>query len=470
MTEVADRLPDGFIASFEYIDPKTIVEELRQKPARRPATIWAFQNEIRPSDLYCYLGARFGPPNGMQNFFRQDSSDNLIHWEWDLKTCIGQIKFLGMNFRTDVWIAGAKLPDSEKANLVRQLRADLPGHREQMEHIQNTHLEEWIEFVNPYQRLRRAVKQQLEELDGLKLSPKEDSLPSLLDSKNMEEASAQWKGRAADYTRAIGISFGIRAMIPVMAESFVNLLLFVLMFPAVKEDKQFRDGLFRQPMHLRIRSLPYYCRGFKGPVDTSNADVQAYLKLIHTRNDLLHGNINIERLKFNELYFNDKVPVFKSYTSMWERSLGVSHRAVGLEEVHAELGVVDAFIEYLLSILNDKIAEEMRLISKKFDLGITKKTGRLGLLFGDRLVDFGMPKDQPDTDAKTLHITTIVDGPLADGQATPTAEAVGPEADSAPATSVKSDARTGPVTRAESDVEIRASDIDRVEQHDSDLP
>jgi hypothetical protein len=205
-------------------------------------------------------------------------------------------------------------------------------------------------------------------------------------------------------------------------------------------------------------------------VDTSNADVQAYLKLIHTRNDLLHGNINIERLKFNELYFNDKVPVFKSYTSMWERSLGVSHRAVGLEEVHAELDVVDAFIEYLLSILSDKIAEEMRLIGKKFDLGVSKKTGRLGLLFGERLVDFGMPKDQPDADTKTLHIRTIVDSPLPDGQATPDAAAIGPGADSAPATSVKSDARTGPVARAESDVQIPASDIDSAEQHGSDLP
>jgi hypothetical protein len=66
VTEETDRLPDGFVASFEYIDPKTILEELRQKPARRSATIWAFQNEIRPSDLYCYLGARFGPPNGVR--------------------------------------------------------------------------------------------------------------------------------------------------------------------------------------------------------------------------------------------------------------------------------------------------------------------------------------------------------------------------------------------------------------------
>jgi hypothetical protein len=199
-------------------------------------------------------------------------------------------------------------------------------------------------------------------------------------------------------------------MIPVMAESFINLILFILMVPHVRADKQFRDGLFRQQIPIRVRSLPYYCMGFKGPVDADNAAVQAYLKLVHTRNDLLHGNINVEKLKFNEVYFNERVPVFKSYSTMWERTLGVSHRAVGLEEVHAELAVVDAFIEYIFGLLKDKVAEEARMICDKFDLGLSKKTGRLGVLFGDQLADFALPEDQPDLDKKTLHMRMVVDG------------------------------------------------------------
>lgn len=459
------RLPDGFIASWEYVDPKTILEELKQKRQqnekheKRDATMWTFQNEVRPSDLYCYLGARFGPPNGIQNFLRHDSSDNLVHWEWDLKTSIGQIKFAGLNFRTDVWITGAELPVSEKANLVRQIKADITSYRKEIEHIRNAHLEEWIEFVNPYQRLRRAVKQQLKELDELKLTPKEDSLPSLLDTKDLKAASVQWRDRAADYTRAVGISFGIRAMVPVMAESFVNLLLFVLMLPTIKKDKEFRDGLFRQPMHLRIRSLPYYCRGFKVPIDTNNAAIQAHLKLIHTRNDLLHGNINVEKLKFNELYFNGKVPVFKNYTSMWERSLGVAHRAVGLEEVHAEIAIVDAFVEYLLSILEDDIAKEVRLISDKFDLGITKNSGRLGVLFGERLADFGMPMDQPGAENKTLEMRMIVDGHPPDGSASPDTTVRDEAIDSTLADPVEPDARKAPATRAVSDVQTQTNDL-----------
>ena len=45
---------------------------------------WCLGNELKPSDLYCYLIAKFGPPNGIQNLFKTDDSDNLIHWEWAL--------------------------------------------------------------------------------------------------------------------------------------------------------------------------------------------------------------------------------------------------------------------------------------------------------------------------------------------------------------------------------------------------
>ncbi|MGV8942346.1 MAG: hypothetical protein ACOH1P_12570 [Lysobacter sp.] len=368
MEQESPRLPENFVASFEFVHPKDIAEALTEKRAPTPSTMWTLRNEVRPSDLYCYLGARFGPPNGLQNFFRSDDSDNLVHWEWYLKTSIGHITIAGLNFRTDVWIAGAKVPDSEKAEFLRQIKVDFSNYGKEMAHLRKEHLEPWIEFVNPYQRLRRAVKQLITELDELNLDPSSDALPSLLESQDMDAATKQWRDRAADYSRAIGLSFGIRAMVPVMAESFVNLLLFILARPSVRADKQLFDGIFRLPMHVRIRSLPYYCVGFKAPVDSQHQAVLDYLRLIDTRNDLLHGNIDVEKLKFNELYFLDKVPIFNQYSTMWERSLGVAHRAVGLEEVHAELAAVDAFVKYLLKLLQDNIAEEVKLMSEKFDL------------------------------------------------------------------------------------------------------
>lgn len=48
-------------------------------------------------------------------------------------------------------------------------------------------------------------------------------------------------------------------------------------------------------------------------------------------------------------------------------------------------------------------------MSERFDLGIRKDTGRLGVLFSTTLVDFGFPKDQPDASEKAVRMAVIRD-------------------------------------------------------------
>lgn len=95
-------LPPNLIASLKGAHPKEVLEDIRRTDHLKQGGRLVLRNEIAPSDLYCYLGARFGPPNGLQNFFRKDDSDNLIHWEWALRCQQGWVTFQGMNFRTEV--------------------------------------------------------------------------------------------------------------------------------------------------------------------------------------------------------------------------------------------------------------------------------------------------------------------------------------------------------------------------------
>jgi len=43
------------------------------------------RRHLSPVDVYCYLKARFGEPNGLQNFLRKDDSDNWIQWDFNLR-------------------------------------------------------------------------------------------------------------------------------------------------------------------------------------------------------------------------------------------------------------------------------------------------------------------------------------------------------------------------------------------------
>jgi hypothetical protein len=52
--------------------PKVIFDRLLKGPTHKGMVAWKWRSEVSPANLYCYLGARFGKPNGPQNFLRND--------------------------------------------------------------------------------------------------------------------------------------------------------------------------------------------------------------------------------------------------------------------------------------------------------------------------------------------------------------------------------------------------------------
>jgi hypothetical protein len=59
--------------------------EARGKPETPKPSLLAFRTHLVPADVYCYLKARFGEPNGFQTFIRRNDSNNWIHWDYVLK-------------------------------------------------------------------------------------------------------------------------------------------------------------------------------------------------------------------------------------------------------------------------------------------------------------------------------------------------------------------------------------------------
>jgi hypothetical protein len=92
---IAMTLPADFVASVKGAHPKEFLDDMNREDRPKQGHRWVLRNEIAPSDLYCYLSARFGAPNGLQNFLRKDDSDNLIHWEWCLRCGDGWLTFQG---------------------------------------------------------------------------------------------------------------------------------------------------------------------------------------------------------------------------------------------------------------------------------------------------------------------------------------------------------------------------------------
>jgi len=375
-----------FVSGLDPIHPKELMELLDSDGRPQFETYWTLTNELKPADLYCYLYARFGRPNGIQNFLRGDHSGNLIHWEWSLRSEGRVMLIQGLNFRTELWISGDELLNDEKDFLVAALKGDFSAYGPGMAKVRQA-LEHWVEFINPYQRIRRSIESLMGELDTLDIGEHTKSQKDMHEYESPDAWVEDWKRRSENYSQATGICFGIRSMLPVMAEAFTNFLLYLLMKPSLKKDDRLRENLFRQPIDVRIKSLSHNCRGFQADIDYSNDVCRKYHSLVNERNDLLHGNVSVEKLKFNELYFNGKVPVFHRYSTMWDRAFGVWHRSVGLEVLREEREIVENLIEYLLSCIDDNMQDEVRIFCEQLELGVCSDDGRLGVLFSSELVD-----------------------------------------------------------------------------------
>jgi hypothetical protein len=385
-------LPSDFVASLTCPHPKVVFDRLLNGPKGNGAAVWAWKTEISPADLYCYLGARFGRPNGPQNFFRSDDSDNLIHWDWVLDHPSGDIHIMGMNFRTELWIGGTlNVTDEDRLALAQLIKADFKNHGPKMAEVRRS-LEKWTEFVNPYQRLSRAVEKILLEIEELDLRPETQKLPDITSAGSVEVDN--WSAVLDRYSKGLGLCFGVRSMLPVMAEAYVNFLLFVLMRPELKNDERLRENALRQPIDVRVKTLHMTCIGFERPIDYSSPQCKAYHSLVNERNDLLHGNVVLEKLRFNEVYFHGKVPVFNEYRSMWERSVGVEIQSVGLHRLTAEVQAVKSFIEYLTTCMQPVVKEQIARMAEMRDLGWNQQTGRIGVLFPGHLVDMHMSMEK----------------------------------------------------------------------------
>jgi hypothetical protein len=379
-------LPTDFVTALAFVHPKEIVATVQSGTWPKGGGPIEMHNEVRPVDLFCYLWARFGPPNGIQNFLRGDHSDNLIHWEWTLRHPQGIATFQGMNFRSEVWLHGFVEPDdSDRDALAAQLKADFARIGKEMKAVRDS-LEHWTEFVNPYQRIRRAVIRLLDELDALHLDPESDRIDDMWALAD-EAVRVRWDEARKRYAEGFSISFAIRSMLPILAESYVNLVLFAMMRPEFRSDDRLRENVVRQPIDVRIKSLSINCTGFARQPDYSTDLCRRYHRLVNERNDLLHGNVVIDKLAFNDVYFLERVPIFREYRSLWQRSLDIEMKAVGLAAVRQELETVDGLIAYIDSCMEEGARRNMALIASAFVLGINQASGHLGLLFPDHLVD-----------------------------------------------------------------------------------
>ena len=163
------------LKDFLAIPTESIMREFSNKSSDRKVTFIEIGNELKAVDLYCYLYSKFGKPNGIQNFLRSNSSDNLIHWEWTLKKDSIIMLIQGLSFRTEVYIFNSTKIEFSKDEIIKSVKSDFCNFGKEMSVIRKN-IQKWTEFTNPYYRINSALKNSFTKINELNIDPKKDKV------------------------------------------------------------------------------------------------------------------------------------------------------------------------------------------------------------------------------------------------------------------------------------------------------
>lgn len=385
------------IEKWRPINPPERLERI--KSASRNAKRIAVGNRISPIDLYAYLKARFGDPNGIQSLLRGPFSDNLFHWQYAVGTDEFLFEVAEGNLCMDALVEGVgDIDDAEIDRFFLAIKHDFANYGGLMTNVRKE-LEHWKLFINPYKRLYdvlQRTKQQLINLDIASIN-----VPETPETKEeLVELQEVIKVAGPKFDDALDYSLKLKMLSPVLGEAFVNLLIFILAKDDIKNDGRLYQDAIRREIDVRVKSLHLTCDGFSKAVDSDSNEFKDFHTVMNGRNDFLHGNIDPTKLEYDEVYFDYKtVPIFKNRASFGQ--LALSNKLIHIEpdSALADLDAVLAFINLVLESLDEDVRNLVSQFMATTSPGWNPSARRAGVLFSEEIIHSVI--DAPSTSQTT---------------------------------------------------------------------
>jgi hypothetical protein len=355
--------------------------------------LYTWQNDskkLSPLTLYKLLKARFGDPNGLIMYLKnRETTDNLIHWHYTFLIHGSEIHFLGQSRGIEIHIRIPNEVNFEKENwdlLINNIQSNYQIYKEQMKVVQKD-FEKWTLFINPVTRLQDTLKELIKELRSLDIKEikKLELNPSDEIRAEYDKNFNQW---IINTERAVTLGTTIRMLTPVLAESFVNLLILLLSKNEFKQDKRLYENLIRQQIDTRVKTLHLNCDGFLKPIDSEKDEFKRFQTLMNNRNDFLHGNIDPRKLMFEDIYFDKSfIPLFEEDEGIIAKTMKNYLTNVEREKALADFTTVQEFINFILGYLTKDNQDLIKRLLLTRMPGLNEKTNRIGILFSNKLAE-----------------------------------------------------------------------------------
>jgi hypothetical protein len=342
--EVIDFMKTLTETALAEIEEKRRSKRTKKSRKAKQGGILIVRTHLTPLDVYCYLKARFGEPNGFQNFLRKDDSDNFIHWEYQIESHGINIHIMGSNRQLHFWV-GETLTDEQWKGLILTIKSDYKRVGVDKSRVLRG-LEKWAVFPNKYVQIAEVCGELYgdicENIGGF-----ENYLPAS-GRQHLKDKRAKTLGNRA--AKLYGNCIQLSLLTPILAEAFINLIILILCKPATRNDKGAFERLVRSHIHTKIFSLPDHCFGFRKPFNENTPGYKKFKRVMDRRNNAIHGNIDPIGERLETVYFHGKVPIFA------ETGDHLGRYFEAMERQYAPQRVIDDYIDthsFLIEIVRN---------------------------------------------------------------------------------------------------------------------
>lgn len=333
------------VQAWRKATPEEVLQFNEGKRERKgaPGDHLIIRSKLTQVDVYAWLRARFGVPNGFQNFLRSDSSDNLVHWDFSLKAGSVDVYIQG-RMRDVLVLVSEPMADEDWKAFILAIKADFGRVGPEKSQILKS-FEKFLVFQNKFAALAGVCAD---------LHARISDAPALIEKlPRITKSAARYKAAlnkvAERATNLYGDCLKLQLLTPIMAEAYLNMVVIIFCRPEIRDDPAKYEAFVRENIPERLKLLSVNCIGFAHAVDPHADKYKAFLRVMNKRNFAIHGNVDPTRETVETVYFEGKRPLFA------ENGNHLLKLFEHLEEINAPQDVVadyEAVHEFLIEIRN----------------------------------------------------------------------------------------------------------------------
>ncbi len=332
--------------------------------------------------MFCYLKARFGEPNGFQNFLRKDDSDNWIHWDFQLKAGDEDVYICGMS-REIHFVMSAWLADIDWRDLILGIKYDFRRVSKDKGSVLKS-LEQWVVFPNRYMAIASICAGLHSDIVDNVCGAQTYETPRGRAKLRAEEAVFRKRHERARLVHKSALELSL--LTPVLAEAFINMVVLMLCKPEIRANRRQFDAFIRSQIDTKLFDLAFKCNGFARPIDHNSGAFKNFKRVMDKRNNAIHGNCDPEREQLEKVYFEGTRPLFKVGGDNIGRFIENLERQYEPEIVIADYEHTHQFLAYLVKCLEPGLEESFNRVIEDPYFGYDLTRMKMGSLFPEHVI------------------------------------------------------------------------------------